>query len=300
MKFSDIDIRELLNSIDEGIYFVDMEGIIIYWNKGAEIITGYKSSEVIGKKRKDNILVDINGEGKRLCPDRCSSRSALQKNGSYRGDMFLHHKNGHRIPVSVRTLSIKNDAGELIGAMEIFTDNSAKIRAIERAKQYREMALFDKLTELPNRRFIEMKIGEFLQEYKRYDWKFGIIFFDIDDFKLVNDKFGHSVGDKVLKMVANTLSANSRSFDFVGRWGGEEFIVLAVNVGESDLKNISERYRILVQNSSLTIQDKIVGVSVSAGATMVSKNDTVDSLLNRVDKLMYKSKNEGKNKVNIG
>jgi len=120
---------------------------------------------------------------------------------------------------------------------------------------------------------------------------------DIDEFKAVNDVYGHDIGDRVLKMVAQTLLKSSRAFDVVGRWGGEEFISLAPNLKRDELHSLGNRFRILVEQSSLQVGSEVVRVTISVGATLARSDDTVDSLLSRVDRLMYQSKTAGRNHV---
>jgi diguanylate cyclase (GGDEF)-like protein len=126
------------------------------------------------------------------------------------------------------------------------------------------------------------------------------LFIDIDNFKTFNDKYGHIIGDKVLHVVANTLRHNLRDTDTAGRWGGEEFLVIAFNVEEGELNTLAEKLRLLVKQTIIPAKGKIPSITISVGATLVQPNDTLESLINRADKLMYKSKAGGKNRVTTG
>ena len=132
---------------------------------------------------------------------------------------------------------------------------------------------------------------------KRYNRAFGVLFIDIDHFKSINDNFGHRVGDKVLKMVAMVLLKNIRSFDTVGRWGGEEFIIIVLNVNKKRLMKIANKLRILVQSSTFPLRRKksIMRVTISIGAAISQPIDTVKSLIQRADKLMSEAIVEVKN-----
>jgi len=124
-----------------------------------------------------------------------------------------------------------------------------------------------------------------------------VLFIDIDHFKSINDNFGHRVGDKVLKMVAMVLLKNIRSFDTVGRWGGEEFIIIVLNVNKKRLMKIANKLRILVQSSTFPLRRKksIMRVTISIGAAISQPIDTVKSLIQRADKLMSEAIVEVKN-----
>ena len=134
----------------------------------------------------------------------------------------------------------------------------------------------------------------------KFEKPFVLLFFDIDNFKNVNDFYGHSIGDEILKMVAKTLSNNVRSNDIIGRWGGEEFIGIISCDNKEILFNVAEKLRILVQKSYYKIvESDDINVTVSIGGTMINKKDDVVSLINRADQLMYASKSKGKNQVHV-
>jgi diguanylate cyclase (GGDEF)-like protein len=183
--------------------------------------------------------------------------------------------------------------------VEVFRDNSQKLMAVQRATELQRVALLDPLTGLPNRRYIEMNLAARFDEMERYEWAFGVLFMDIDHFKEINDRYGHDVGDRVLKMVSRTLVHSTRPFDLVGRWGGEEFVGIATNVDFAQLKRVANRFRILVQQSSLTVGDFEIRVTISVGATLAQGGDSIDTLVKRADLLMYRSKASGRNRVTM-
>jgi diguanylate cyclase (GGDEF)-like protein len=215
-------------------------------------------------------------------------------------EVFLHHKNGHRIPVSVKVSPIHDENGAIVGAVEIFRDNSEKLAALSLIEELQEKAFQDTLTSLPNRRYLDRYLLAKLDESSRYDWTFGLIFLDVDHFKAINDTYGHDVGDEALKVLARTLVYSSRSFDTVGRWGGEEFAVAVVNVDREKLLHIAERYRKMIESSSVTNDGADFRMTVSLGATLACSGDTLESLVKRVDGLMYQSKLAGRNCVTLG
>ena len=159
--------------------------------------------------------------------------------------------------------------------------------------------MLDPLTELANRRYIELNIQTKLDEMRRYGRPFGILFMDIDHFKKVNDLHGHDIGDKVLIMVSNTFIKNVRASDIVGRWGGEEFLAIIPNINEEQLLFTANKLRVLVEQSGFSLDSGIVQVTVSIGATLAQPKDTTETLLERADKLLYYSKATGRNRVSI-
>ncbi|MGC8721390.1 MAG: diguanylate cyclase [Caldisericaceae bacterium] len=292
--------KELVDNMSEGVYFVTKDRKILYWNKAAEEITGYKASEVVGSFCFDNILRHIDEKGTELCISECPLVAAMKNNSNEQKEVFLHNKNGERIPVFVRVSPIKDKNGNIIGAVESFSKNIESILLKEQIKELAQKSFVDELTGIPNRRFFNRTLEMKVTEFERYGTVFGLLFIDIDDFKSINDSYGHIAGDRVLKMVANTLSLNVRSSDLVARWGGEEFLVIVQRVEDSLLLKIAEKLRILVMHSGLSYQNDSISVTVSIGGTIFKKGDTPESIVKRADDLMMNAKNNGKNRAVVG
>ncbi len=290
----------VLDHLYDGVYFVDRDRVIRYWNKGAEKISGFSADEVVGRSCADNILTHVDESGNSLCLSMCPLHAAMEDGSDRQAEVYMHHKNGHRIPVSVRVSPLSDEQGNPIGGVEIFTDIS-NYKSIElRAKELEEMALLDNLTRLANRHGIEKGLVGCFEEGKRFGMSFGILFMDIDYFKKVNDTYGHDVGDRVLKYVAETLVKSARPFDLIGRWGGEEFIAIIRNVSGESIEEIGNRMRRLVEESYLMLSQTKLQVTLSLGATYMRADDTVDTLIKRADRLLYQSKENGRNRMTTG
>ena len=296
----DIDFKSLIDHIFDGLYLVDQDRTIIYWNRVAEKITGYRSEEVIGRKCKDNILIHVDNQGNRLCLGKCPLQATVL-DGSFRdAEIYLQHKNGHRVPVWVRAAPLYDTTGNIIGGAELFTDMSTNSAIGVKLHELEKLSLFDSLTQLANRRCLEMELDSRISEKNRYGICFGVVFIDIDHFKHVNDNYGHDVGDRVLAIVARTLMSTTRPSDFMGRWGGEEFIGILRHVDRDGLHLTAERILALVSQSRIRVNDLTLGATVSIGATLVRDEDSVGSILKRADTLLYQSKQNGRNRCTIG
>ncbi len=288
--------RALLDNIYDGAYFVDHTRRITYWNRGAERITGYAASEVVGKKCSDNVLVHVSKDGQRLCTEICPLHEEAVVSDDRSREVFFHHRSGFRVPVTIRVAPIRDERGAVVGGVEVFTDNTPAAVALERIAELERLAYVDTLTGLANRRYVEITLNARLEELQRYGWRFGVLFIDIDRFKEVNDQHGHDFGDGVLKMVGRTLQNSVRPFDVVSRWGGEEYVVVIANVEGDDLMTAANRSRVLVEQSGMPDNGGL-RVTISLGATLASADDTIDSLIRRADRLMYRSKESGRNRV---
>jgi diguanylate cyclase (GGDEF)-like protein/PAS domain S-box-containing protein len=290
----------LLDSIFDGVYFVDAERKITYWNRGSESLTGYSSGEVVGRHCYDNFLVHVDETGCALCTNGCPLTSTIRDGQRREAEVFLRHKLGHRIPVCVRVAPITDDTGHIIGAVEVFSDVTAKKQIERRVHELEGIAFRDSLTCLPNRRYLELKVKQSLEESQQFGRSFGLLILDIDHFKLVNDVHGHGAGDAILKAVSETLVKSLRENDIVGRWGGEEFLVLLSDVNATVLHDLAERCRVLVANSGVLAEGNRVSISISIGATLMVSGDSAEAVVNRADQLMYVSKSGGRNRTTIG
>ena len=292
--------KSLLDNLYDGVYFLDPDRKITYWNRGAERLTGYDNDEVVGCYCRENILEHVDEKGARLCESSlCPAAKTLKDGKDREEELYLHHKKGHRVPVSIRVAPIHGPQGRVIGAVEVFSDNSTKVEAIQTIEELQRMALLDTLTQVGNRRFAEMNLTARLGEQDRYGWTFGVLFIDIDHFKKINDTYGHDVGDQILKMTAKTLSNSVRSFDLITRWGGEEFLAIIANVDGDRLSIVAEKLRAMMERSSISYNSETVNATISIGATVAQPGDSVDSLVSRADKLMYESKLSGRNRVTL-
>ena len=289
----------ILDSLHGGLYFVDKNRKITYWNRAAESITGFSADEVIGKHCRDDILIHIDAEGNKLCTGLCPLAKSINNGIPTENEIYLHHKDGHRIPVSVRTNSLIDKNGQIIGGIELFTDISNHQAYELKIKELEKLAMLDNLTQLPNRNYMHKEFNICFEEKKRLKLNFGVLYIDIDHFKNFNDKYGHNTGDEIIKLVANTFIKNSRPFDIYGRWGGEEFLGLIRNVDIEELQNIGNRIRIMVENSFTMYKNEKLKVTISIGATMVKNKDTINVLINRADNLLYQSKKSGRNCLTI-
>lgn len=301
--FDNLDKRtfkKLADNLHEGLYIVDRNRVITYWNKAAEKITGFTAEEVVGKSCADDVLTHVDDTGTNLCVGMCPLAKTVNNGISSNIEVCVHHKKGHRIPLSVRTTPLTDNSGNIIGAVELFTDLSSRQANEQRIRELERLALLDSLTQLANRRYAEIELQNRIEEKKRFNIPFGILFMDIDHFRNFNENYGHNIGDKVLEFVAETFISNCRPFDIFGRWGGEEFIGIIRNVGFEKLGNIGNRMRLLVEKSYLIHKNKKLSVTISVGATVAKDDDTIESIVNRADMLLYKSKHSGRNQLIAG
>jgi diguanylate cyclase (GGDEF)-like protein/PAS domain S-box-containing protein len=290
--------RGILDHIEDGVYFVDRQKRIQLWNRGAQEITGYSPDEVVGDACGHHRLCHADDSGRLLCTNGCLVQVALDTGVPMEADAFLLHKLGHRVPVRIKTSPLRDSQNRLVGAVEIFHSRSELRHQDQLIAELAHLAMIDDLTRLPNRRHFDMQLDRRLAELNRFGWSFGTLMIDLDDFKHVNDTFGHQTGDEVLQLVARTLAANCRSLDTVARWGGEEFAAIIANVHEDELRKVAEKLRAMVDVSSLPrLGTEPLRTTVSIGCAIARPNETAAELIKRTDEMLYAAKRGGRNQV---
>src|SRR5690554_3375364 len=269
----------------DGIFITSPDGVIEFANQGFEIITGYNPNEVVGKKPS------VLKSGKHDNTFYKGLWRHLSEGLPFRAMIVNRHKNGHEIHCQQTITPVKNSTGEISHFISIIKDMTDRV--FEELK-LREQASHDSLTGLLNRRAGEIELDVALIQAEEKQSPFCVLMADIDDFKAVNDTYGHLKGDEIIKVVANILMEETRKTDKCLRWGGEEFIVLLPFCDLEKASVIAE----CIRAAMAAIDFPDVGqITLSVGVTESVSGDTPSSLLERVDQLLYESKNRGKNRV---
>ncbi len=160
-------------------------------------------------------------------------------------------------------------------------------------KEFRFLAEVDSLTGVYNRRKIEEILAKEIERSRRYGNEVSLMLIDIDDFKQINDTYGHQIGDEILKQIARLIRQNLRRTDYVGRYGGEEFLVILPETSVQKAMTAGERIRSAIERESF----RPGRVTVSIGVTLLKDKDDFGTLFNRLDRAMYLAKERGKNRV---
>ena len=289
--------RAVIDNLYDGVYYVDRGRRIRYWNHGAERLSGYAATDVVGHLCFDNILNHVDDSGTVLCRSLCPLAATMRDGEPREAEVFLRHREGHRVPVQVRTAPVRDREGRVIGGVEIFEDSTKLSAARREASELRDLAMHDALTGLPNRRHFEMSMSSRIAELAGYGRRFGFLIADIDKFKVVNDRYGHATGDLALKTVARTLLSSSRPGDDIARFGGEEFALTLTDVDAAGLRSIGERFRVMVERTRVRAVQRNLKVTISIGGTIGELGDTAEAIFERADAALYAAKNAGRNRV---
>ena len=294
MKLAEKELRlaaKVMECDSSAILICDANANIVLVNPAFCEITGYSKEEVIGKNPR------ILSSGKQPPEFYKNMWNALHNDGMWEGEIWNRRKTGGIYPERLSITVVRNDAGEIINFVSLFTDITEQ-KDIEQRLSH--LAHHDALTGLPNRTLFTDRLEHALAHASRGKHKVGLMFIDIDGFKGVNDTHGHDIGDALLCAIADTLSELVRDADTVARVGGDEFVIILENLTRfEDMILVADK--ILQRFSTPTMAAGIacdVGCSVGI-ATGPDDSNSADELVKMADTAMYLAKTSGKQQYRI-
>jgi PAS domain S-box-containing protein len=274
----------LLDTLKDGVYFADKKRKITYWNKAAETISGYKGNEMLGRHCGDNLLIHIDEQGNNLCTGPCPLTRAMETKQAAEEKIFLHHKDGHRIPVLVRVNPVLGSGDEVMGAVEIFTDLSSKESLLQEIQALAQPGLQSILTGLPTKQYLEMQAKLKLMEWNEFKHPFGLFKIKVDGLEEVKDTYGQGMVENILKVLSSTLLHNVEPCDSVCEW--EEGVFLGI-VGHADEEKVTRhagRYYLLLQRTRVSAEETSLPISFSVFSVQAETGDTFATLLDKLSK----------------
>lgn len=289
--------RLLLESVSEGIFGIDEDGITTFVNPAAAQMLGYSIEELLGKSMHDMIHY-CHADGQEYAKEDCPLEHALTEGKeSHLTDEVLWRKDGSSFPVEYRSRPMLSN-GKVAGAVMTFSNISARKLA---EAQLERQAFYDNLTGLPNRVLLQDRLEQAVVHARRHKQMGALLFLDLDQFKMINDTLGHVSGDLLLKEMAARLRGSIRSEDTAARMGGDEFVVLMTGLhGNSDkaVNNIRRVADKIHQQMSVPVNlgGHRLQVTCSIGIAMFPINhDNADAILMQADTAMYRAKESGRN-----
>lgn len=292
-----IQFETIVEKTINGVILLNTKGEITFINASASTILGYKLEDVLGKDAHTLIHVHAHNSTKEDCP----ILNSMRYQRTYIGEEIFRKKNGEHFIVHLNATPFVQDHHN-IGSVVIFRDITQDKEA---QKMIEHLAYYDSLTELPNRKLLLDRLSYTLINTKRSQEFCGILFIDLDNFKILNDTKGHEYGDILLKQVAKRLTSALRLCDTVSRFGGDEFVVLITNLGE-DEKEAKEKiaqvgYKLLLSIAEPfhLINFEYTCTASIGGTTFKDDDKTMNDILRDADMAMYEVKKEHKNEIKI-
>jgi diguanylate cyclase (GGDEF)-like protein/PAS domain S-box-containing protein len=278
-----------------GIMVTDPDCRIIRVNKAFCAMTGYAEEDVLGKRP----AILASGMHDELFFQQMWLE--ISERGRWEGEIMNRHHDGHILPEYLSICCVSDEKGGVVNYVGMLMDISERLKAQERI-QY--LAHHDYLTELPNRALLVERAEQALILAKRYQRRLAIIFMDLDQFKPINDNYGHNVGDKVLCMVARRLQSMVRRSDTVCRQGGDEFVIIYANVTWEQAVSFAEelRRRVLALEMEHRFSKALPVVTISQGVCwgIPRKGNRSWEFLHAADNMLYRVKKFSRNNYCVG
>lgn len=314
-RMEDARIRFLafvLNKISSAVISTDNSLRITYWNRSAEVLYGWRESEVLGRLF-DEVCGTEFAEGQREIAQRI-----LQAEKAWRGELKQHHRTGREIWVDASMTLLEDAEGNYIGSVTINHDVTGRKleedelrrtkesieqinHTLRRAFEREQLASrTDGLTGVFNRRYFFELLGYEFVASRRYGRPLSLVMFDVDFLKKTNDTYGHQTGDELLKKAAEVVRSELRTADVLARYGGDEFVILLSNSDEMDASMVLERIYRQLQSAYVRVEGEKLNITISAGiASLQPEMSKADQLVLQADRALYIAKNSGRNRMAI-
>ncbi|NOQ16338.1 MAG: diguanylate cyclase, partial [Methyloprofundus sp.] len=293
-KTAEADLRIAAASFEsqEGIVITDENNIILRVNPAFSEITGYSYQEVIGKSPS---LLNSGRQNKAFYTDMWNR---LKRTGSWSGEIWNRRKNGEIYPEQLSITAVKNQDNITTNYVATLADITMRKAASDKIK---DLAFYDPLTHLPNRRLLHDRLNQALVGSSRSGKNGALLFIDLDHFKQLNDTLGHDMGDLLLQQVAKRLLLATREGDTVARFGGDEFVVLLEGLSSQPVEAAQKLKTITNKIITSLKHPYFLGThkrhtSASIGARLFSGHEeTLEAILKQADMAMYQAKESGRN-----
>ncbi|WP_458525270.1 sensor domain-containing diguanylate cyclase [Onishia taeanensis] len=269
----------------QGVMIVNSAHAIERVNEAFTAITGYAPEEVIG--RSPQLLQS----GQHDADFYQRIQFHLSASGYWEGEYWYRHRNGETSPLWQSISTLTDGKGEIEHYIYVFHDISQQ-KTFEEELKY--LAEHDRLTGICNRTRLYRLLMQAMNELERHDTPFSLIMLDVDRFKRINDSYGHDVGDRALKALTDVIGQQLRDGDELGRWGGEEFMLLAGHTQREGALTLAERIRATVEATTF---ETIGRMTVSLGVADVQRGMTLAQAEKAVDRALYHAKRRGRNRV---
>jgi PAS domain S-box-containing protein len=267
--------RLLLDQMEEGIYIVDRDRRILYWNGGAERITGYYTHEVVGRLCQADMLMHCDESGNIVCGNACPLQVVMERGAPHECTLYMRHRHGHRIPVNIRSQAICEAGGERVGAVEIFEEAAQAV-----LPDLTNLAAYDCLDETGalKRPYGEMKARQAAEASSLFGIPFAWVRIALDDIEKHEHRYGQGMVDAAVKMISETIAGTLKTLDWLTYWSRGEFRIAAHGYSLTELEELGSTLKALVRKSTLEWWGDPVRLRVSVASRMAERGDTVDSL----------------------
>jgi diguanylate cyclase (GGDEF)-like protein/PAS domain S-box-containing protein len=291
--------QTVLDNLQTGVYIVDRNRRIRFWNEGAEQITGYLRQDVVGRFLRDHLLA-TGDEVKDFDADPEDPISLVFRDGKPSTmDVSILHKDGYRVPVILRTTPIRNSRGMVVGAAESFEKNRSASDWTRRQAAFADFGCLDAMTGVAAQSFMDTQLRENLITYAEHHIPFGILLVQIDHIDQFRATRGPGVISTILRVIAQSIENCVRPADLVGCWGENQFLVILMECKESEVGLVGERVRKMIGRAEIEWWGDKFAVTSPVGGAGCRGGDDVESLVARAAASLQESIEKGGNRVTV-
>lgn len=281
-SFQDPEIyRNILDELQIGVSVLDLNKKIVFWSDGAEEITGYSRLEVLGHCCTDNILQHCDQNCCEMCAEKCPIITALHGGKPHETISFIHHKSGHRTPVHLWSIPLRDQHGLIIGVIQSFEGEATLVSPNPSDQQLKDHGWLDVLTGLPNQVMMHSHLRESLGTFADLQVPFAVACVEFQDLDGFRARYGKEASVAMIKVLARTLRNGVWPTDFVGRWSESQFQVILSGCGKQALPAVTARMQRLLSNANIVWWGEELGLKTSIGCCEALQGDTVESIVKR-------------------
>ncbi len=287
--------RSILENLHMAVFVAGRDGKILFWNDGAERITGYLRQDVIGRACGDNFLGETDGNEKDSSETLAPIAVATRDGKPLQAQVSLRHKSGHRIPVQLWAFPIRDAQGVIVGAAETFEESVSVADWDRRQNKLATYGCIDQASGVLNHGMIYSHLREHLGMFAEHPVPFCLLCIQIDGLEKIHLRDGPAAIAAVLRVVGQTLENSLRPTDFIGRWQENQFLAILAECGDSEISLAAERLRRMVATSKIAWWGDRLPVTISVGGTVVKAADSPDAIVVRAERALRESIARGGN-----
>ncbi|MEZ6096344.1 MAG: diguanylate cyclase [Pirellulaceae bacterium] len=285
----------LLDSMNEGVVFIDRNCGIRTWNKGVQALTGLGTA-VLGRRLEPSLLQLKDGNRLPIHDNKNPFAAWIEAGTEASDKFFITGRSGRDAQVDLQFFPVLDSENKPMGGVILMRDTSLQVELQKQLNDLYAIATLDPLTQVANRAEFERILDEYIHTHRSVGLSCGIIVCDIDYFKKINDNYGHHVGDQALIAFAALLKQHVRPHDFVARYGGEEFVVLCGHCTEEAAQERAETIRRVLEATAQPMLENR-NITASFGVAELADEDDPSSLFVRADQALLRAKETGRNRV---
>jgi diguanylate cyclase (GGDEF)-like protein/PAS domain S-box-containing protein len=289
--------RAALDSVTAGVYLVDRNGKILFWNSGAERITGHLRQDIVGHSALKDFLGHLDGDNNPVAGEVLPVSIVLREGKASVAQVSIRHKSGHRVLARLNAAPIRDSYGGLIGAVETFEESGFNAPIDGRQSKLRAFGCLDEASGVLNHSVVQSHLRETLATFAEYPVPFSILCIGIDKLDVIKSRSGTGAVSTVIRMVGQTLENSLRPTDMIGRWADNEFLAVLMECGDDEVVKVGERLRKIAKQGEVEWWGDKLRVTISLGGTGARSADTLEGILQRAENALRMCVEQGGNRV---